>query len=147
MRFVEPGSCRTASRRVGEDFGFVLQVLLGSLSTCEGASRAQGHEGLPPAENRAQTLLRDETDAERRKRLATIASQAFRAHELISDMMLFAKPPELHCAEVELSPLIDTVLLLWVNVPPLFIQSPSILNVLVPSSSTLSVLMVKSQST
>jgi signal transduction histidine kinase len=57
-----------------------------------------GHEINNPLANisaRAQTLLRDETHPERRRTLATINRQAFRAHEMIADLMLFARPPEL----------------------------------------------------
>ena len=54
------------------------------------------HEINNPLANissRAQMLMRGETDPQRRRALATINSQAFRAHEMIADMMLFAKPP------------------------------------------------------
>ena len=61
------------------------------------------HEINNPLANissRAQLLLRDEVDPERRRSLATINSQAFRAHEMIADMMLFAKPPALQMATI-----------------------------------------------
>ena len=45
----------------------------------------------------AQTLLTDESDPERRRTLAIINTQAFRANEMIADMMLFARPPSLVC--------------------------------------------------
>lgn len=64
------------------------------------------HEINNPLANistRAQTLLRDEHDPDRRRKLATISAQAFRAHEMISDMMLFAKPPALVVEQFELS--------------------------------------------
>ena len=54
------------------------------------------HEINNPLANiatRAQTLLIDERDPERRRKLATINQQAFRAHEMIADLMLFARPP------------------------------------------------------
>ncbi|HND51730.1 MAG TPA: HAMP domain-containing sensor histidine kinase [Pirellulaceae bacterium] len=54
------------------------------------------HELNNPLANiatRAQALLRGETDPERRRALAVIAAQAFRAHDMISDLMLFAHPP------------------------------------------------------
>lgn len=57
------------------------------------------HEINNPLANistRAQTLLRDETDLERRRTLVVINTQAFRANEMIADMMLFARPPQLH---------------------------------------------------
>src|SRR6185295_19846466 len=49
-------------------------------------------------------------DPERRRKLATINSQAFRAHEMISDMMLFAKPPRLATGPVDIVQLIDLVI-------------------------------------
>lgn len=55
------------------------------------------HEINNPLANissRAQTLLREETHPERRRQLATIEAQAYRAFEMIADMMLFAKPPQ-----------------------------------------------------
>ncbi len=54
------------------------------------------HEFNNPLANissRAQALLADEKDPERRRKLAAINAQAFRAHEMIADLMLFAKPP------------------------------------------------------
>ena len=53
------------------------------------------HEINNPLANiasRAQSLLADELNPERRRKLATIYEQAMRAHEMISDMMLFAHP-------------------------------------------------------
>jgi len=70
------------------------------------------HEINNPLANistRAQTLLREETDPERRRKLAVINSQAFRAHELIADLMLFARPPALSMAPVDLVGLADQV--------------------------------------
>jgi signal transduction histidine kinase len=72
-----------------------------------------GHELNNPLANiatRAQTLLQEETDPERRKKLAAINSQAFRAHEMIADMMLFARPPHLTPARVNMQALVDAVL-------------------------------------
>jgi len=69
-----------------------------------------GHEINNPLANistRAQSLLRDETDPERRRKLATINSQAIRAHEMIADMMLFARPPALQWETVNAAALID----------------------------------------
>lgn len=70
------------------------------------------HEINNPLANissRAQTLLREESDPERQRMLATINSQAFRAHEMISDMMLFAKPPQMNRAPVDLRVLVRQV--------------------------------------
>lgn len=67
------------------------------------------HEFNNPLANissRAQTLLLDEKDLERRRKLATINAQAFRAHEMIADLMLFAKPPQLDKRAVDLAALL-----------------------------------------
>ena len=71
------------------------------------------HEINNPLANiatRAQTLLRDETDPDRRRALATINVQAFRAHEMIADMMLFAKPPALALKQVDAVQIVDGVI-------------------------------------
>lgn len=72
-----------------------------------------GHEINNPLANisvQAQTLLRDETDPERRRRLAAINSQAFRAHEMIADLMLFARPPEPAPEPTDMAALVDQVI-------------------------------------
>jgi signal transduction histidine kinase len=59
------------------------------------------HEINNPLANiaaRAQTLLEDEADPERQRKLVAIHRQAMRAHEMISDLMLFARPPKLKLA-------------------------------------------------
>jgi signal transduction histidine kinase len=58
----------------------------------------------------AQLLLRDEKDPERRRSLARINAQAFRAHEMIADLMLFARPPEPVKAPFDLVTLVDEVI-------------------------------------
>lgn len=63
------------------------------------------HEFNNPLANissRAQALLADEKDPERRRKLAAINAQAFRAHEMLADLMLFAKPPRLNKQPLEL---------------------------------------------
>jgi signal transduction histidine kinase len=71
------------------------------------------HEINNPLANistRAQTLMAQEKDPERRRTLATINTQAFRANEMIADMMLFARPPELQRQRVELVALVDDLI-------------------------------------
>ena len=56
-----------------------------------------GHEinnPLAVISARAQLLMREETHPRRRRELAVIHAQALRVTEMISDMMLFARPPE-----------------------------------------------------
>jgi hypothetical protein len=71
-----------------------------------------GHEINNPLANiaaRAQTLLEDEPDPERRRKLTAIHRQAMRAHEMIADLMLFARPPKLELATVDLRQLVRQV--------------------------------------
>jgi signal transduction histidine kinase len=70
------------------------------------------HEINNPLANissRAQVLLREESNPQRRRSLATINSQAFRAHEMIADMMLFAKPPALDLKNLNPKQFLDSV--------------------------------------
>lgn len=70
------------------------------------------HEINNPLANiaaRAQTLLDDEQDPQRRQKLIAIHRQAMRAHEMISDLMLFARPPKLNRRSFALATLIHKV--------------------------------------
>src|SRR3990172_2542087 len=58
---------------------------------------------------RAQTLLEDEPDPERRRKLAAIRRQAIRAHEMIADLMLFARPPKLALGPADLRQIVRQV--------------------------------------
>ena len=72
-----------------------------------------GHEinnPLTVIAGRAQLFLREEEDPERRRALALISAQAKRAHEMIADMMLFARPPEPEPTMIDLVGLVDQVL-------------------------------------
>jgi len=68
------------------------------------------HEINNPLANiaaRAQTLLRRESDEEKRRMLEAIHRQAMRAHEMISDLMLFARPPALDQQPMAIHPLLE----------------------------------------
>jgi signal transduction histidine kinase len=70
------------------------------------------HEINNPLANiaaRAQALLEDEADPERRRKLIAIHRQAMRAHEMIADLMLFARPPKLIRAPCDLSEIAGTM--------------------------------------
>lgn len=54
------------------------------------------HEINNPLANistRVQSLLRDETDADRRVSLQRVIDQSLRAHEMVADLMFYAHPP------------------------------------------------------
>ena len=73
-----------------------------------------GHELNNPVATivgRVQLLLRDETDPARRQALETIAGQAYRIRDMISDVMLFARPPEGESCESDLVELVAEVVL------------------------------------
>jgi signal transduction histidine kinase len=92
--------------------GFSAAVELAKLQALYNFAYGLSHEINNPLANisaRAQTLLADEKDPERRRKLATIVQQAFKAHEMIADLMLFARPPAMRRQEVDLAKLADTV--------------------------------------
>ncbi len=71
------------------------------------------HEINNPLANiaaRAQTLLRREHDPDKQKMLQAIHRQAMRAHEMISDLMLFARPPRLEKQSSDITESITLVL-------------------------------------
>jgi signal transduction histidine kinase len=70
------------------------------------------HEINNPLANiaaRAQTLLDDEAEPDRRRRLEAIHRQAMRAHEMIADLMLFARPPKLQRMPCDLASVVERV--------------------------------------
>ncbi|GIW94202.1 MAG: hypothetical protein KatS3mg110_2243 [Pirellulaceae bacterium] len=78
------------------DENFQQQLQRAKLAALKEFAYGASHELNNPLANismRAEALLREETHPERRRKLATILSQAMRAHEMIADLMLFAKPP------------------------------------------------------
>jgi signal transduction histidine kinase len=71
-----------------------------------------GHEinnPLAVIAGRAQLLLDGEPNAQRRRELAVIHSQAMRVHEMIADMMLFARPPKPKLARCDLRQILQEV--------------------------------------
>ncbi len=94
------------------DVDFLSAVEAAKLQALYNFAYGLSHEINNPLANiatRAQTLLVDEKNPERRRKLATIVQQAFRAHEMIADLMLFARPPAIRPESVDLIALADTV--------------------------------------
>ncbi|HEY2411905.1 MAG TPA: ATP-binding protein [Pirellulaceae bacterium] len=95
------------------DADFLRAVEQAKLAALYNFAYGLSHEINNPLANiatRAQTLLADEKDPERRRKLATIVQQAFKAHEMIADLMLFAHPPRMQPRESDLVQLLDTVI-------------------------------------
>jgi signal transduction histidine kinase len=90
------------------DSSFDQRLEQAKLEAIKELAYGASHEVNNPLANisaRAQTLLRDERDPDRRRALEAINHQALRAHEMISDLMLFARPPQLQLQSVELAPI------------------------------------------
>ena len=71
-----------------------------------------GHEINNPLATiigRAQMLLKDETDPQRRQMLMSIGSQAYRIRDMIGDVMLFGRPPCPEFQNVNLVEVVDRV--------------------------------------
>jgi signal transduction histidine kinase len=91
---------------------FERRLEIEKLDSLKELAYGAGHEINNPLANisaRAQTLLQDECDPQRRRLLASINTQAFRAHEMIADMMLFARPPQPQFGTIDLAELVRTV--------------------------------------
>lgn len=71
---------------------------------CAETAAGIGHELNNPLAiiaGHAQTLLKNETSEEKRRRLAAILEQTTRAYEMIVDLRTFARPPRPNFAEVD----------------------------------------------
>lgn len=72
-----------------------------------------GHEINNPLATiigRAQMLLKDERDPQRRQMLISIGAQAYRVRDMIGDAMLFGRPPQPVFSRVNLSESVSTVI-------------------------------------
>lgn len=108
-----PRMSQSLARLASLETDFAAALESAKLDAMRELAYGASHEINNPLANistRAQTLLIGETDPERRRKLATINSQAFRAHEMISDIMLFAKPPRIDPIPVDLAELAHEVL-------------------------------------
>jgi hypothetical protein len=91
---------------------FAARLEQAKLDAMKELAYGASHEINNPLANiaaRAQTLLRDESHPERRRALESIHQQALRAHEMISDLMLFARPPALVCAPFDAGVFVEEV--------------------------------------
>lgn len=95
LLLVEAIAQMRACARLSRHFAESLQAA--RLEAARELAYGAGHEINNPLANiatRAQSLLLDERDAERRRRLAAIVDQSFRARDMIGGLMLFARPPK-----------------------------------------------------
>lgn len=92
--------------------GFVLPDTAKLEAMAEFAAGA-GHEINNPLATiigRAQLLLKDERDPQRRQMLLAIGAQAYRVRDMIGDAMLFGRPPAPELRDVDLSSVVSNIL-------------------------------------
>lgn len=107
------GTVRLAAHHVHLALSFEDALGEARLEAMRELAYGAGHEINNPLANiatRAQTLLLDERDPERRRRLSTIVDQAFRARDLIGGLMLFARPPRPHRVATDIHEMVSTVI-------------------------------------
>ena len=107
------GTVRLAAHHVHLALAFQDALGEARLEAMRELAYGAGHEINNPLANiatRAQTLLLDERDPERRRRLSTIVDQAFRARDLIGGLMLFARPPRPHRVATDIHEMVSTVI-------------------------------------
>ena len=83
---------------------------LAALAELAGGAGHEINNPLAVIAGRAQLLLPGERNPQRRRELAVIGAQAMRIHEMIADLMLFARPPQLKTARCDLGELVDQAL-------------------------------------
>ena len=105
-----PSLARRLARLQQLEERFVRTLLAEKLDAMAEFAAGAGHEINNPVAviaGRAQLFLQGETDPERRRALALMNTQAKRVYEMITDMMLFARPPAPEHKTVELIAIIE----------------------------------------
>ena len=100
---------RTALAPASQDLRRLEQAKLEAMKELAYGASHEINNPLANIATRAQTLLKLESDPEKRRMLAAIHAQAMRAHEMIADLMLFARPPELVKTAIDLRGLVERV--------------------------------------
>lgn len=97
-------------QKLQNDFdGELLRQKLDSMRLLAYGASHEINNPLANVATRAQSLLQDESDPTRRHRLSVIYEQAMRAHEMISDMMLYAHPPKVELGSMDLAECVRSV--------------------------------------
>jgi signal transduction histidine kinase len=107
-----PALVRVLARQQMEHGDFERRLEREKLDAMKELAYGASHEINNPLANiaaRAQTLLSDEQDPERRQKLSAIHRQAMRAHEMISDLMLYARPPKLNRTTFGVAAFVDNI--------------------------------------
>ena len=105
-------AAETAARLAALESRFQETLQAEKLEALAEFAAGAGHEinnPLTVIAGRAQLFLHGETDAEKRRALALIERQAMRVYEMIADMMLFARPPQLHRVPLDAAKIIGQI--------------------------------------
>ncbi len=105
-----PEICGRMARLARLERDFRAAVETEKLEAMAEFAAGAGHEINNPLAiigGRAQLLMADEVDPERRRELAVINAQVKRAHEMIADVRLFARPPQPEKTASDLAQLVD----------------------------------------
>ncbi len=89
-------------------FEFEDRLRLEKLKSMKQLAYGASHEVNNPLANiatRAETLIRSESNPERRRLLSVVHAQSMKAHDMIADMMLFAHPPRMQVETCDLAKL------------------------------------------
>lgn len=112
FRLLVPLLAKQSQRLAALEERFEATLQREKLASLHQFAYGASHEINNPLANistRAQTLVRHELDPDRRQKLNAINDQAFRAYEMIADLMLFAKPPKMEIQSVATSGLLATL--------------------------------------
>ncbi len=109
---IDPVGLEVTTRALWQATLFETQLREQKLSALAELAAGAGHEVNNPLGTilgRSQQLLRDEQHPERRRWLATIGAQALRVRDMISDLMLFARPVPPKAKAIDLTGVINAV--------------------------------------
>jgi signal transduction histidine kinase len=110
---VPPAWMTATARLVSRARDFEWRLRNDKLEALAEFAAGAGHEINNPLGSiiiSAEKLLKDESDPERRRLLSTIGGEAYRARDMISDAMTFARPPRPQQEDLDLANQVDEVL-------------------------------------
>ncbi|WP_168564275.1 sensor histidine kinase [Crateriforma spongiae] len=109
---------RQRKQQLALESEFELQLEQAKLASLKELAYGLSHEINNPLTNistRAQQLQRDEADPQRHASLQRIVDQAYRAHEMIADLMFYANPPQPDFSIGDVTPVVQGAIGDWMD--------------------------------